>query len=499
VDEFSPVVRASSSDTGPNIVCLLPEATDQLTGAECALVQQGPTEDVAPDQTRDRFETDGLYAGERPDGLPWQAESCIVPKHYIDGRPTAPDLLPADMLSLFGMFSRSSGSGEGYTLPLYYVILANAMQSRTSFTRQKDADVLATLSTMSPSQYVFAGGLVFGRHWWRFDHGDMFGDDYGPLDKIKGRTFYGRSCTPLDQPHADTDKTAAPNYCLGGRDFLKTSWCNGVREDNAKHAFAANDTSLIDMFLMKQNQAAYDELPDTAVLVVGLCAEKYPGDLPLQAACVNEASEEFVSRANTCAGLPNKDGVLLGGKGVLPGKNCKASQSAQRNPNLYTETGEGTMASPNLPCKTQTMHGEEYYVFSDSAPKLSGFYHNLFYAALADGGSAQTREASPSERFPNGISPEEYTLPGFFMQDAPNAGTILATFGVSSSHYELWDLEEVGAAVQLCTALAGLTIRRRTCRTITVQRISLFVGSRTTPACTWPAVSPSHARLSSAE
>jgi hypothetical protein len=112
---------------------------------------------------------------ETPNGVPWQAESCIVPEYYIDGSPTSTNLLPEDMvgdahairlaephrpaaqLGLFGMFSRVTGGGSGRTLPLYYVVLANAMQGKTSFSHQTDAEVLETLSTMSPSQYVFAG------------------------------------------------------------------------------------------------------------------------------------------------------------------------------------------------------------------------------------------------------------------------------------------------------------------------------------------------------
>jgi hypothetical protein len=152
-----PIPRSSSSDTGPNIVCLLDSAYDELNDAECALIQRGNTADLAPDQTRDPFTTGGIYDGEKPDGLPWQAESCIVPEYYIDGSPTNANLLPEDMLALFGMFSRVTGGGSDHTLPLYYVILANAMQGRTSFTHQTDEEVLATLSTMSPSQYVFAG------------------------------------------------------------------------------------------------------------------------------------------------------------------------------------------------------------------------------------------------------------------------------------------------------------------------------------------------------
>ena len=80
----------------------------------------------------------------------------------------------------------------------------------------------------------------------------MFGDDYPDMADIKGRTFYGRSCTPLNQSYEDIDKTAAPNYCLGVRDFLKTSWCEEVRNQNQPYPFQSD--SLIDMYLMKQDQ-----------------------------------------------------------------------------------------------------------------------------------------------------------------------------------------------------------------------------------------------------
>lgn len=177
MDELEPIARSSSSDTGPNIVCLLDSAFLELGEAECALIQSGNTADIAQDQSRDPAPTDYVNTdGENPGGLPWQAESCIVPEYYIDGSATGANLLPEDMvgflhqsrapclvadsaaqLGLFGMFSRVTGGGDGYTLPLYYVVLANAMQGKTSFTHQTDAEVLKTLSTMSPSQYVFAG------------------------------------------------------------------------------------------------------------------------------------------------------------------------------------------------------------------------------------------------------------------------------------------------------------------------------------------------------
>jgi hypothetical protein len=88
----------------------------------------------------------------------------------------------------------------------------------------------------------------------------MFGADYPDMDLIKGRTFYGRSCTPFNQSYEDVDKTSPPNYCLGGRDFLKTSWCEGVRQENQPYPFESE--SLVEMFLMKQDQGKkYCRLP----------------------------------------------------------------------------------------------------------------------------------------------------------------------------------------------------------------------------------------------
>ena len=66
------------------------------------------------------------------------------------------------MLRLFGMFSRTTkqvGSDDeaDYRLPLYYHILANAMKGSTSFQLLTTKDILDTLSTMSPSKYIFSG------------------------------------------------------------------------------------------------------------------------------------------------------------------------------------------------------------------------------------------------------------------------------------------------------------------------------------------------------
>ena len=131
-------------------------------------------------------------------------------------------MLPADdMLRLFGMYSRSTtmatdSNSADYTLPLYYNILANAMRGSESFEVLSNEKVINTLSSMTPSQYLFAGGLVFSRHFWKFDYGDMFGDDYDDKDVLEtGRTFYARACETQGNPYEDVDKTVPPNFCLG--------------------------------------------------------------------------------------------------------------------------------------------------------------------------------------------------------------------------------------------------------------------------------------------
>jgi hypothetical protein len=220
---------------------------------------------------------------------------------------------------------------------------------------------------------------------------------------------------------------------------------------------------------------AYDEIPDSAVLVVKLCRDQNPTDLDAQAACVNDASREFVARASTCTGMPTDSSSLFPGKGKLSGKNCKASQSAQRNPHLYFESAEAQPdTTPITKCASQTLDGELSYVFSDSAPKLSGFYHNLFYVALADGGDAKTAEAAPSERFETKVGYDHYTLPGMFTQEqSPKAGNVMKTFAVDSAHYEVWDFEASLVRTPFSVAHCLIHCRRLTFRTITATRTIL--------------------------
>lgn len=118
------------------------------------------------------------------------------------------------------MYSRTStvasdDTSPDYSLPLYYNILANAMRGYSSFQVLSNQQVLETLATMSPSQYLFAGGLVFSRHFWKFDYNIQYKENFDDLESIKGRTFYARSCETRGNPFEDVDKTVPPNYCLG--------------------------------------------------------------------------------------------------------------------------------------------------------------------------------------------------------------------------------------------------------------------------------------------
>ena len=269
-----------------------------------------------------------------------------VPRWFIDG--TSTDLvLPADdLLRIFGMYSRSStaatsDTSSDYSLPLYYNILANAMLGKSSFEVLSNQQIINTLATMTPSQYLFAGGLVFSRHFWKFDYGDMFGDDYADTESIRGRTFYARSCEVKGEPYEDTDKTVPPNYCLGnahpflflcptvadcvagGNSFLQTSWCSGVRTENNNIPFTDSEASLIDAYISKVSRTRYDVLTDKAILTVKRCYAKYPESLDDASSCVTEATEEFIKRANTCDGMPTQFGTAFGGKGNNPGKHCK--------------------------------------------------------------------------------------------------------------------------------------------------------------------------------
>ena len=74
-DLLSPLRSGSAAD-GVNRICLLPEAFEELSGAECALITQRNTEDEVPDKTRtpvDFGDTSGQTSSES-----WQCESCIV-------------------------------------------------------------------------------------------------------------------------------------------------------------------------------------------------------------------------------------------------------------------------------------------------------------------------------------------------------------------------------------------------------------------------------------
>lgn len=104
---------------------------------------------------------------------------------------------------------------------------------------------------------------------------------------------------------------------------MQTSWCAGVRTQNNEVPFTDKEASLIDAYVLKMSRGRYDALTDKAILVVKRCYKKYPLAFDKAATCVQEATNEFVKRANTCDGMPTNEGVAFGGKGPNPGKHCK--------------------------------------------------------------------------------------------------------------------------------------------------------------------------------
>ena len=103
------------------------------------------------------------------------------------------------------------------------------------------------------------------------------------------------------------------NHCLGGKDFIDFHWCDDIRKGNEKLNFVdsvGDSTRLMQAYIMKKSQPYFDDLPDIAVIMVSQCTEKYQTDLSRQTSCINEATKEFISRANTCSGMPTKPGSL---------------------------------------------------------------------------------------------------------------------------------------------------------------------------------------------
>jgi hypothetical protein len=203
-------------------------------------------------------------------------------------------------------------------------------------------------------------------------------------------------------------------------------------------------------------------LPDKAVLVVTTCAEKYPDSIALAAACVTEASEELVARANTCDGMPTpNDGKPFDGRcvsltpfflvrglltkvlrGSHPGKECKSSQAPRTNPHLYTE--EAQIMPSELyfsQCETSKIGDRDVYLFDTSAPKFTGFVHPLFYESLENRRTSTNKypqpnsESHPTERFKNGIQPNTFVSAGMH-PILDSEGDVAAFYSINDAYYE---------------------------------------------------------------
>ena len=127
----------------------------------------------------------------------------------------------------------------------------------------------------------------------------------------------------------------------------------------------------------------------------------------------------------------------------------QASQPPQRNPYLYTE--EPIEMPPQqyiFPCEVD--ENSDDIIFKESAPKLTGFYHPLFYMGISEQiTSVNTKpplnsESYPTERFPNNIgTPNTVTTEGLQPTLAGNNGDIRAFYAVSDAYTEVYDNEEI--------------------------------------------------------
>lgn len=96
-----------------------------------------------------------------------------------------------------------------------------------------------------------------------------------------------------------------------------------------------------------------------------------------------------------------------------------------------------------------TVEGQSI-IFSTSAPKLTGFYHSLFYMSISDQiTSVDSRpsinsESHPTERFPNNLPyPNTVTSEGLHPTLSGNDGDLRAFYSVSDAYTEVFDNEEI--------------------------------------------------------
>lgn len=344
-------------------------------------------------------------------------------------------------------------------LPLYYHMVANALKGNTRFQILETTEVIELLSTMSPSEYLFAGGLSFARHWFRASYEEQFGDDFTDteMERVQGWTYYARHCERNTEFSHFTDKDymTPPNYCLGGKDFIDFHWCRTINEENDKNFqnFDESDpigdnTKLFYAYILKLSQGSFDDLPDLAVVIATRCKEKY--ETSLVAECIRLATDEFLMRSTTCTGFPVRDGSEQGnvfkGRGNNPGIFCKGSQS-------YTVSKAYVETPSEMPTeyyfKKCTTNDKGKYYFDGDAPKLQGFFHPLFYKPLSsqsDGKSVPSKvsPAQPVERdfsYMEGLEKDNTVVQSLFPENIPRT-ELGDVYAASNAFNDLWDKEE---------------------------------------------------------
>ena len=235
------------------------------------------------------------------------------------------------------------------------------------------------------------------------------------------------------------------NHCLGGKDFIDFHWCDDIRKGNEKLNFVdsvGDSTRLMQAYIMKKSQPYFDDLPDIAVIMVSQCTEKYQTDLSRQTSCINEATKEFISRANTCSGMPTKTGIFKD-QGTSGGAFCRGSQSYTVK-TAFTEV-PASMPTPNwLKECTKAVDDENYYYFDTNAPKFQGFYHPLFYQSHSFKINSKEKtvnpgnpiESDPSMNISNWLQSPQFTV------DNDPLFQETKEYHVKGNFNDLWDYEE---------------------------------------------------------
>ena len=81
-DELQELYRQSNDEDGFNEVCLLPNAYNEMTTAECMKINPQPIEDVVSDKSRRDPTIDVDVPSNEYSKQPYYAEGCMMPKYF---------------------------------------------------------------------------------------------------------------------------------------------------------------------------------------------------------------------------------------------------------------------------------------------------------------------------------------------------------------------------------------------------------------------------------